>query len=149
MSKNKKPKKKYTPRTVYFPKIINSMFAFKPLEEALEKLLIHGEILQDNFGFYVYRNNVNEEESFIAGLEIYSELSKRLYEYFKYEPLDITSLLNLRDEMEAQEGFYEGTIEEALITLEKCKSIIAKAPTLVVRELTLQIGLERKEKVIK
>lgn len=145
MAKTKKPKKKYVPRTVYFPKIINTMLAFSPLQDALDNLVDKGEILADCCGKYVYRNSVNEEESFEAGLEIYSRVVELICEKnnLKY---NLEPIKALHAEMVAQEGFEEETILNAKECLEFCRLIIAAAPTLLVRELTLQVGRERMDK---
>lgn len=142
MGTTKKPKKKYKPRTVYFPKILNTMFAFAPLEEGLNKLLNHGEILQDDFDNYVYLNSCNEEESFTAGLEVYTRIVGLLCEARSLQ-LDLTPALVLRDEMEAKEGFDEETILNAKVCLENCKQVIATSDTLLVRKFTMQVGVER------
>lgn len=143
MPGNKKAKKKYTPKPVYFPNIVNSMFAFDPLVEALDRLIEYGEIQQDDFDNYVYTNPANEEESFVAGLEIYYDVTKLVAERLNKE-IDVSPLAQLREEMEAKEGFDEDTILNAAECLKLCKVILANAPTLTVREITLQIADKRR-----
>lgn len=142
MPGNKKAKKKYTPKPVYFPNIVNSMFAFNPLMEALDSLIQHGTIMQDEFGKYIYRNSVNENESFVAGLEIYRDVVKKVLKTYGKE-CDLTPLDLLREEMLAMDGFEEETILDAKICLEKCKQILSSTPTLLVRKMTLEVGAER------
>lgn len=142
MSKNKKPKKKYTPRTVYYPKLIIGMQAMDPIQNALDSIIIHGEVLTDHDGNYVYKTFDNQLESFEAGLDIYVKTAERIMD-LTTNKIDLTNLKLLREQMIEQEGFDEEVLEKAKLELELCKKIISVSPPKMVREIATHIGQER------
>ena len=73
-SKSKKPKKKYKPRAVYYPGIINFQNSFKPFEDALNRILVTGEgnVDENNCLYYVDQGGV--KHTFIGTLNIYLQL---------------------------------------------------------------------------
>lgn len=144
MAKNKKPKKKYTPRTVYYPKIIIAMQAIDPIEKALDNLLEKGEILEDSDGIYVYKSFDGQMESFEAGLDIYTKVVEKVLEIRQINPtLDLSPLLVLRQAMIDQENFSESNILEAKKCLEVCKEVISLSPAKLIRELAVTVGEQR------
>lgn len=144
MAKNKKPKKKYTPRTVYYPKIIIAMQAIDPIEKALDNLLEKGEILEDSDGVYVYKSFDGQMESFEAGLDIYTKVIQKALEVRQSNTtLDLSPLLVLRQAMIDQENFSESNILESKKCLELCKEVINQTAPKLIRELASMIGEQR------
>lgn len=146
MAKNKKPKKKYTPRIVYYPKLIIAMHAIKPIEDALKNLLEHDEILEDESGNYVYRAFDNQIESFEAGLDIYIKVIANAAQHLN-ALIDLNPLIQLKQEMEDQLEFSESNLKTSLDCLEKCRLIIQAAPPKLIRELSIQAGNERNNSI--
>lgn len=142
MSKNKKPKKKYTPREVYYPKIIIGIHAMDPIEQALNNVLEKGELLCDDDGIYVYKTFDGQLESFEAGLDIYVKTVERLVKLSNND-FSLNGLRQLREQLIEQDGLDEEVIESAKSELQICKKVIALSPASLIRQISTSIGIER------
>ena len=96
MAKNKKPRKKYTPRDVYYPQIMTRVNSFGPFEEALQKLVDTGEVELDQDDNYIYRHTDGSIRAFESDLYLYARFAEIHGETKGYQ-VDTTPLWKLRE----------------------------------------------------
>ena len=144
MAKSKPKKKKYTPRTVHYPNIIIAMHSMGPIEIAVSNILNRGEVLEDNVGNYVYRTGEGKLESFEAGLDIYNFVIADICKNrcVNWEPKE---LIQLREAMLAKTGFDEELLENAMVCLENCKSVLSGVSPKELRESVAKVRAYREQ----
>lgn len=127
MAANKKPKKKYVPRDVFYPKLITQIHSFKPFEDALQKLLDTGECDSDQNGTLIYFDGLRKPQAFDASIKTYIDIIRihgvRTGNAYKLRPLNI-----LHNRLFEGISFSETEIKAAKECLEVCKQIICKIP---------------------
>ena len=141
MAKSKKPKKKYRPREVFIPSILNAHFTFQPFEDALKRMLETGEMEIDEVGIPIYKDTYGKAQSFESGLKIYirfiSVYSECVQLNIDTKPFEVL-MVALR------EGYVveEENIEEVMACFKTCRELVAiTAP----RTMTLLMQQVRKE----
>ena len=146
MAKNKKPIKKYTPRPLVFPGLIVANNAFLPVEQALDKLLKTGEILEDEVGIYVYENVGGKLESFEIGIENYIMTCIVLYEMKTKKSIEFPALRKLIQVMVAKEGFDEEDLEATKPEIAVCKKILSMSNSMDIRNVAVIVADEQIKK---
>ena len=134
MPKNKKPKKKYVPRDVYHPQILNSVNSFGPFEDALKKLVETGEVELDENDHYIYRHTDGSVRAFESDLYLYARYAE-IYGDRKGIVVDTTSLWKLRESMLAKGDLCLSEILGMQETLEVCKRILTTIKPTESREI--------------
>lgn len=134
MAGNKKPKKKYIPKKMYTPNILNQMNSFSAFEEALTKLLKTGESEIDDVGILIYKTASGMVQSFESTLRVYIQILE-IYA-LRCKVVVHTDILSvLQNRMYERKGFDEEEIEQALVCLGECKKHFASIPTVVFRDI--------------
>ena len=123
MAKNKKPKKKYKPKEVYYPQIMTRVNSFGQFEEALQKLVNTGEVELDQDDNYIYRHTDGSIRAFESDLYLYARFVEIRSETKGYQ-VDITPLWKLRESMLAKGDLCLSEILGMQSTLEICKQIL-------------------------
>lgn len=149
MASNKKPKKKYTPKPVYYPNLVIGIHAFTNFEEALDKFLATGEVQTDEIGNFIYVDNGGVTQSFRDALMVYTSLihiyGTRVGKVFDYKPLTI-----LQNRMFERRGFDEEEFIKAKECLKLCREIVSKIPGNELRNIMLStrtlLNIERSVK---
>lgn len=138
-------KKKYIPKPVKYPLMIRAMHAFKPIEEALDKLLEEGEILEDQFGNYVYKTGYEKYESFEAGLYIYARVSERLAKLRQPEEnsFKAVGLKKLRKVLVEKGELSETLILEAKQSMAICSKLISVAKADDLSRIVAEVNSQR------
>ena len=134
MAGNKKPKKKYVPKKMYTPNILNQMNSFSAFEEALTKLLKTGESEVDDVGILIYKTTSGMVQSFESTLRVYIQILE-VYALRSKVSMNIDILSVLQNRMYERKGFDEEEIEQALVCLGECKKHFASIPTVVFRDI--------------
>lgn len=134
MANNKKPRKKYTPRAVYHPNLINQMNSFSAFETALERLAETGECMVDEFGCLTFVGSNGTIQSFESTLRVYIHVLE-ICVLRKLFTLDTTSLSVLQNRMFERNGFDEEEIAQAQEVLKKARILLSRVNTLVVRDI--------------
>ena len=141
MPKNKKPRKKYTPRDIYHPQLMNRVNSFGPFEDALQKLIDTGEVELDENDHYIYRHTDGSVRAFESDLYLYARYAE-IYGDRKGAIVDTTPLWKLRDSMLAKGDLCLSEILGIQSTLEICKQILTNIKATESREI---LGLIRQE----
>ena len=134
MAKNKKPRKKYTPRDVYYPQIMTRVNSFGPFEEALQKLVDTGEVELDQDDNYIYRHTDGSIRAFESDLYLYARFAE-IHSETKGSQVDTTPLWKLRESMLAKGDLCFSEILGMQSTLEICKQILATIKPTESREI--------------
>ena len=142
---SKKPKKKYRPREVLIPKLLVSENAFGPLERVLDRLLKTGEIEEDEFGIYRYNDHAGAPQSVCAGLKIYGRFIE-IYGLRTGNVVDISSIVELHNVLEAKEPIEEELIERVRKSFAVCRDVINKVHPSLYRDIIASIRLEKELK---
>ena len=123
MAKNKKPKKKYKPKEVYYPQIMTRVNSFGPFEDALQKLIDTGEVELDENDHYIYRHTDGSVRAFESDLYLYARYAE-IYGDRKGIVVNTTPLWKLRESMLAKGDLCLSEILGMQETLEVCKRIL-------------------------
>ena len=123
MPKNKNIEKKYTPRDVYHPQLMNRVNSFGPFEDALKKLVDTGEVELDENDHYIYRHTDGSVRAFESDLYLYARYAE-IYGDRKGIVVDTTPLWKLRESMLAKGDLCLSEILGMQSTLEVCKQIL-------------------------
>ena len=123
MPKNKKPRKKYVPRDIYHPQLMNRVNSFGPFEDALQKLIDTGEVELDENDHYIYRHTDGSIRAFESDLYLYARFVEIRSETKGYQ-VDTTPLWKLRESMLAKGDLCLSEILGMQETLEVCKRIL-------------------------
>ena len=134
MPKNKKPRKKYVPRDVYHPQLMNRVNSFGPFEDALQKLIDTGEVELDENDHYIYRHTDGSVRAFESDLYLYARYAE-IFADRKGIVVDTTPLWKLRDSMLAKGDLCLSEILVIQSTLEICKQIITTIKPTESREI--------------
>lgn len=134
MAKNKKPKKAYTPRKLYYPRLLVSMICFKPIEDAIEAVIQTQEIELDEAGMAIYRNAEGRPISFESGIRTYLTFIQIYLERVGNQ-MDFSPLLKLQEDMKKLEGFDEEDLLKAKECAVLCQEIVAKVPLALSRDI--------------
>lgn len=134
MAKTKKPKKKYRPREVYIPSILNAHFTFGPFEEALEKIIETGEIEIDDAGIMVYKDIYGKNQSFESGLKIYIKFISIYTEHIDLN-LDTKPFEVLKRALEEGTVIDEENIDDVMLCFKKCRELVAVTPPAIMTKL--------------
>ena len=134
MPKNKKPRKKYTPRDIYHPQLMNRVNSFGPFEGALQKLIDTGEVELDENDHYIYRHTDGSVRAFESDLYLYARYAE-IYGDRKGIVVDTTSLWKLRESMLAKGDLCLSEILGMQETLEVCKRILTTIKPTESREI--------------
>ena len=134
MAKNKKPKKKYKPREVFYPQIMTRVNSFGPFEEALEKLIETQEVELDENGQYIYRHTDGSIRAFESDLYLYARFAE-IHGENKGFIVDTTPLWKLRESLLAKGDLCLSEILGMQSTLEICKQILATIKPTESREI--------------
>lgn len=138
MSKDKKRKKKYVPREVYYPGLMIQLHSFSEFEKALDNFLIHERVEVDHEGTFTYKNSKGVVQSFASTLHVYTLLS---YHYGQRNKIsyDLQPLAVLQNRMYERRGFDEEEILAARKALDIPRQILTKANPLEVRDILLTV----------
>ena len=134
MAKNKKPKKKYKPKEVYYPQIMTRVNSFGPFEDALQKLIDTGEVELDENDHYIYRHTDGSIRAFESDLYLYARFVEIRSETKGYQ-VDTTPLWKLRESMLAKGDLCLSEILGMQSTLETCKQILTTIKATESREI--------------
>ena len=140
MAKNKKPKKKYKPREVFYPQIMTRVNSFGPFEEALEKLIETQEVELDENDQYIYRHPDGGIRAFESDLYLYARFIEIFTEGQKTK-VDTGSLWKLRDSLLAKGDLLLSEIVGIKNTMSICKETLTKTPIKTLLILTIYILL--------
>lgn len=134
MAGNKKPKKKYVPKKIYNPNILNQMNSFSAFEEALSRFLKTGETEVDEAGVFIYKTNSGLVQAFESTLRVYIQLIE-IFCMRKKTSFDTRPLSILQNRMFERKGFDEEEIENAQLAISNCKTILSRMNPLEVRDI--------------
>ena len=134
MAKNKKPRKKYTPRDVYYPQLLTRVNSFGPFEDALQKLVETGEVELDENDQYIYRHTDGTIRAFESDLYLYARFVE-IHGENKGFTVDTTPLWKLRESMLAKGDLCLSEILDMQKTLEVCKHILTSIKPTESREI--------------
>ena len=134
MPKNKKPRKKYTPRDVYHPQLMNRVNSFGPFEDALQKLIDTGEVELNENDHYIYRHTDGSVRAFESDLYLYARYAE-IYGDRKGIVVDTVPLWKLRESMLAKGDLCLSEILGMQETLEVCKRILTTIKSVESREI--------------
>ena len=134
MAGNKKPKKKYVPKKMYTPNILNQMNSFSAFEEALTKLLKTGETEIDDVGILIYKTASGMVQSFESTLRVYIQILE-IYAIRCKVVVNTDILSVLQNRMYERKGFDEEEIEQALLCLSECRKHFASIPCILFRDI--------------
>ena len=134
MPKNKKPRKKYIPRDVYHPQLMNRVNSFGPFEDALRKLVDTGEVELDENDHYIYRHTDGSVRAFESDLYLYARYAE-IYGDRKGIVVDTTPLWKLRESILAKGDLCLSEILGMQSTLEICKQILTNIKSTESREI--------------
>ena len=134
MAKNKRPRKKYTPRDIYHPQILNSVNSFGPFEDALKKLVDTGEVELDENDQYIYRHVDGSIRAFESDLYLYARFAE-IFADRKGILVDTAALWKLRESMLAKGDLCLSEILGMQSTLEICKRILTTIKATESREI--------------
>lgn len=98
MAKNKKTRKKYKPREVFYPQIMTRVNSFHPFEEALNKLIETEEVELDENDHYIYRHPDGSIRAFESDLYLYARFVE-IYAESKGRNINTQPLWILRDSL--------------------------------------------------
>lgn len=135
MAKSKKPKKKYTPKPVYYPNIVNQLNSFTPFEDALQRLLETGEAEVDDFGSLTYKTSAGVVQSFESTLRVYIQVAELCAKRKNLTTLNLRPLSLLQNRMFERKGFDEEEIEQAKDTLKVTRMLLSRMHTLEIRDI--------------
>lgn len=135
MSKNKRPRKKYTPREVYSPNLVNQINAFQPIEEALDRLIETGVCLEDSNGDLVYQSANKVPISFKESLSVYITVID-VYASRNNLAIDTSPMGKLLNAFYEARDIDESLILETRQLLKICREIICKISALELRSIT-------------
>ena len=134
MAKNKKPKKKYKPKEVYYPQIMTRVNSFGQFEEALQKLVNTGEVELDQDDNYIYRHTDGSIRAFESDLYLYARFVEIRSETKGYQ-VDTTPLWKLRESLLAKGDLCLSEIKDMQKVLEICKQILTTIKSVESREI--------------
>lgn len=134
MAKSKKPKKAYTPRPMFYPRILVSMLCFKPIEIAIDNLIATQQVELDESGLAIYRNPKGQAVSFESGIRTYLNFIQ-LYLNRTGAQADLSPLIHLQEAMKKPEVFDEEELLKAKQCAAICREIVAKVPLSVSRDI--------------
>lgn len=134
MPKNKKPRKKYVPRDVYHPQLLNRVNSFGPFEDALQKLIDTGEVELDENDHYIYRHTDGSVRAFESDLYLYARFAE-IFADRKGILVDTAALWKLRESMLAKGDLCLSEILGMQETLEVCKRILTTIKSTESREI--------------
>ena len=134
MAKNKKPKKKYKPREVFYPQIMTRVNSFGPFEEALEKLIETQEVELDENGQYIYRHPDGSIRAFESDLYLYARFIE-IFAERQQTKVDTGSLWKLRDSLLAKGDLLLSEIVGVKDTVSICKDILTKIKAIESRKI--------------
>ena len=123
MPKTKKPRKKYVPRDIYHPQILNSVNSFGPFEDALQKLVDTGEVELDENDHYIYRHADGSIRAFESDLYLYARFAE-IHGENKGFTVNTEPLWKLRESMLAKGDLCLSEILGMQKSLEVCKRIL-------------------------
>ena len=141
MPKNKKPRKKYIHRDVYYPQLLTRVNSFGPFEDSLQKLVETGEVELDENDQYIYRHTDGTIRAFESDLYLYARFVE-IHGENKGFTVDTTPLWKLRESMLAKGDLCLSEILDMQKTLEVCKHILTSIKPTESREI---LGILKKE----
>ncbi len=134
MPKNKKPRKKYTPRDVYHPQLMNRVNSFGPFEDALQKLIDTGEVELDENDHYIYRHTDGSVRAFESDLYLYARFVE-IFTKGKTTQVDTGPLWKLRESLLAKGDLLLSEIVGIKDTVSICKDILIKIKAIESRKI--------------
>lgn len=131
---NKRPKKKYVPKPVYYPGLVIHINSFKEFEKALNNFLDKQETEIDSEGTFVFKNSAGVVQAFDCAIYVYLNLT-RIYASRSGKVFNLKPLAILQNRMYERRGFDEEEILEAKEALNICSDIVKKIPAPEVRDI--------------
>ena len=122
MSKNKKPKKAYTPRPVRHPQLIVAMYSFDPFIQAVETILTTSEYEVDQTDQAIYWDFAGKAHSITGTLNVYMDYVS-LYISRQGKTIQFPALLQFRDTIHRHGALNEALLLGVQRELELCKQI--------------------------
>ncbi len=123
MAKNKKTRKKYKPREVFYPQIMTRVNSFHPFEEALAKLIDTEEVELDENDHYIYRHPDGSIRAFESDLYLYARFIE-IYVESKGGNINTQPLWTLRESLLAKGDLVLSEIIGIKDTLDICKNVL-------------------------
>lgn len=123
MAKNKKTRKKYKPREVFYPQIMTRVNSFHPFEEALNKLIETEEVELDENDHYIYRHPDGSIRAFESDLYLYARFVE-IYAESKGKNINTQPLWTLRDSLLNKGNLVLSEIIGIKDILDICKNVL-------------------------
>lgn len=127
MSKNKKPKKAYTPRPVRHPQLIVALYSFDPFIQAIEAILTSSEYEVDQTDQAIYLDFAGKAHSVTGTLNVYMDYVS-LYKERQGKTLSFPNLVQFRDTIHRHGPLDEALLEAVKTELQLCKQIASIIP---------------------
>lgn len=123
-----KKKKKYVPKQIVVPKLINALNSFGTFETAVEKILRDGEVELDEAGVFSYLDAKGVRTSIDSTLYIYLRMAE-IYMTRKNLVIELGPLWKFREHVMAKNLWMdEEEIEAALACVAVCRKIYLSIP---------------------
>lgn len=147
MAKNKAPKKKYQPRPVYFPQLINSMMYFDPIIRALDALAERQEMKIDEHGNYVIDNGTGTLLSFAEALDVFTRYVEVFFHRMQKPAPFLNHIRALHEIVKAKLPFDYELILTVQKILVQYRDVLARIPPAMSRDILktvkTQLAMER------
>ena len=127
MSKNKKPKKAYTPRPVRHPQLIVALYSFDPFIQAIDAILTTSEYEVDQTDQAIYWDFAGKAHSVTGTLNVYMDYVT-LYQERQGKTLSFPNLVQFRDTIHQHAALDETLLKAVKAELQLCKQIASTIP---------------------
>lgn len=136
-----KPKKKYVPKPVRFPQLLNGFTAFLPVITALETILRDKTILVGPRDDYVYVQANGLMYSLFDELTLFENFIARWCERNKRE-FDVRALIRFKTQLTNKTGFDEEIVSNCLDALKLFQRVFSACPAGEARHITKAIKIQ-------